>query len=34
MAMDVDYAHRRSMWLDLKLMLKTPFAVFRADGAC
>jgi lipopolysaccharide/colanic/teichoic acid biosynthesis glycosyltransferase len=34
MAMDVAYVQRRSLSLDLTLIAKTPFAVFRGDGAC
>ncbi len=30
--MDADYARAKSLWLDLKIMLKTPFAVWRGEG--
>lgn len=33
LAMDVDYVKRRSLWLDIWLILKTPVAVFSARGA-
>jgi lipopolysaccharide/colanic/teichoic acid biosynthesis glycosyltransferase len=32
-AMDLDYARRRSLWLDLVVLAKTPAAVVRGDGA-
>ena len=31
--LDVRYAMKRSIWLDLKILLQTPFAVLRGDGA-
>ena len=33
MAMDIEYTRRMSFWLDLALLLKTPLAVVRGDGA-
>jgi len=33
LAMDLDYVKRRSLLLDLLLLLKTPLAVLRGDGA-
>ena len=33
MAMDLEYVRRRSLWLDLLLLLKTPWVVFTARGA-
>ena len=32
-ALDIDYIQRRSFWLDLKIILKTPLAVFTCKGA-
>ncbi|HRR56889.1 MAG TPA: sugar transferase [Acidobacteriota bacterium] len=32
--LDLQYARNWSLWLDLKLLLLTPIAVFRGDGAC
>jgi len=31
--MDLRYSQRWSLWLDLKILLATPFAVFRGSGA-
>jgi exopolysaccharide biosynthesis polyprenyl glycosylphosphotransferase len=31
--MDIEYAQTWSLWLDLKILLRTPVAVFRGDGA-
>ena len=31
--MDIWYIEHRSFWLDLKILLKTPFAIFSAKGA-
>jgi len=31
--MDLRYVRNQSFWLDLKILLKTPFAVFSGDGA-
>ncbi len=31
--MDLRYIRNQSVWLDLKLLIKTPFAVFKGDGA-
>jgi exopolysaccharide biosynthesis polyprenyl glycosylphosphotransferase len=31
--MDLRYIRQRSLWLDVKILVKTPFAVFRGDGA-
>ena len=31
--MDLRYIRRQSIWLDLKILLKTPFAVISGDGA-
>ena len=31
--MDLRYISNRSFWLDLKILIKTPFAVFSGDGA-
>ena len=31
--MDLRYIQRQSIWLDLKILLKTPFAVISGDGA-
>jgi exopolysaccharide biosynthesis polyprenyl glycosylphosphotransferase len=31
--MDLRYIRHQSLWLDLKILLKTPFAVFSGDGA-
>ncbi len=33
MELDVQYVHRRSLWLDLKLLVKTPAAVLSGRGA-
>ena len=33
MAMDVEYVRTRSLWLDIVLILKTPLAAIRGDGA-
>ena len=32
--MDLHYARNWSVWLDLRLLLETPLAVARGDGAC
>jgi len=32
-ALDLQYIERQSFWLDLKILLETPFAVFRGKGA-
>jgi len=29
---DIDYVRRRSLWLDLSIMLRTPFALLREPG--
>jgi lipopolysaccharide/colanic/teichoic acid biosynthesis glycosyltransferase len=31
--LDVEYATSWSLWLDIKILLKTPMAVFAGDGA-
>lgn len=31
---DLDYIARRSLWLDLEIILKTPWAMFFGKGAC
>ena len=31
--LDLEYATSWSLWLDLKILLKTPMAVFAGDGA-
>jgi lipopolysaccharide/colanic/teichoic acid biosynthesis glycosyltransferase len=31
--MDLRYIRQQSIWLDIKILCKTPFAVFRGDGA-
>ncbi len=31
--MDLHYIRNQSLWLDLKILFKTPFAVFSGDGA-
>jgi exopolysaccharide biosynthesis polyprenyl glycosylphosphotransferase len=31
--MDLHYIRHQSLWLDLKILIKTPFAVFSGDGA-
>jgi lipopolysaccharide/colanic/teichoic acid biosynthesis glycosyltransferase len=31
--MDIEYIHNQSLWLDLKILWKTPLAVLRGDGA-
>ena len=31
--LDIRYARSWSLWLDIKLLLRTPYAVFSADGA-
>jgi lipopolysaccharide/colanic/teichoic acid biosynthesis glycosyltransferase len=30
--MDANYASKNSIWLDLKILLKTPFVVLKRDG--
>lgn len=32
--LDIRYARSWSLWLDLKILLQTPKAVFRGEGAC
>jgi lipopolysaccharide/colanic/teichoic acid biosynthesis glycosyltransferase len=32
--LDIKYAKSWSLWLDMKILLKTPTAVFSCDGAC
>ena len=32
--MDIHYARAWSLWLDLKILLRTPLAVFTGNGAC
>lgn len=32
--MDLQYIKNWSVWLDIKLLFKTPFAIFMAKGAC
>ncbi len=34
MAMDIEYVERRSLRLDVVLLMKTPLAVLSGDGAC
>jgi len=31
--MDLRYIRNQSIWLDIKILLKTPFAVLNGDGA-
>jgi lipopolysaccharide/colanic/teichoic acid biosynthesis glycosyltransferase len=31
--LDLKYARTWSLWLDIKILLKTPWAVFSGDGA-
>jgi lipopolysaccharide/colanic/teichoic acid biosynthesis glycosyltransferase len=31
--LDLTYARTWSLWLDIKILLQTPGAVFRGDGA-
>jgi lipopolysaccharide/colanic/teichoic acid biosynthesis glycosyltransferase len=31
--MDLQYIRTRSLWLDLKILIKTPVAVLTGDGA-
>jgi lipopolysaccharide/colanic/teichoic acid biosynthesis glycosyltransferase len=31
--LDIDYIHHPSIWLDFKILMATPFAVFSAKGA-
>jgi len=33
MRLDIQYIEKQSLWLDMKLILKTPFVVFSAKGA-
>ena len=33
MRLDIQYIEKQSLWLDIKLILKTPFVVFSAKGA-
>jgi lipopolysaccharide/colanic/teichoic acid biosynthesis glycosyltransferase len=32
--LDLDYVRRRSLWLDIKILLRTPLAVISGGGAC
>jgi lipopolysaccharide/colanic/teichoic acid biosynthesis glycosyltransferase len=32
--MDLKYAIERSLWVDLKILLQTPSAMFSGRGAC
>jgi lipopolysaccharide/colanic/teichoic acid biosynthesis glycosyltransferase len=32
--LDLRYAKSWSLWLDTKILLKTPMAVFGGEGAC
>jgi exopolysaccharide biosynthesis polyprenyl glycosylphosphotransferase len=32
--MDLRYIRNRSFWLDLKILIKTPYAVLKGNGAC
>lgn len=32
-AIDADYAEKKSLWLDLKIILKTPYAMLSGNGA-
>ena len=32
--LDIRYAKSWSLWLDIKILLQTPYAVFSGDGAC
>jgi lipopolysaccharide/colanic/teichoic acid biosynthesis glycosyltransferase len=32
--MDISYARMRCLWLDLKILLQTPAAMFSGRGAC
>jgi lipopolysaccharide/colanic/teichoic acid biosynthesis glycosyltransferase len=32
--MDLQYARNWSIWTDIRLILKTPMAVLRGEGAC
>ena len=31
--MDIEYVHRQSLWLDIKIILKTPFIILSTRGA-
>jgi lipopolysaccharide/colanic/teichoic acid biosynthesis glycosyltransferase len=31
--LDIDYIQKQSLWLDMKILLKTPLAVLRGNGA-
>jgi lipopolysaccharide/colanic/teichoic acid biosynthesis glycosyltransferase len=31
--LDLQYARKQSLWLDLKILLRTPAAVLSGDGA-
>ena len=31
--MDIEYIEKQSIWLDIKIILKTPFAIFSTKGA-
>jgi lipopolysaccharide/colanic/teichoic acid biosynthesis glycosyltransferase len=31
--MDLQYIRERSLWIDLKILIKTPFAIFGGHGA-
>ncbi|MBD3243326.1 MAG: UDP-Gal::undecaprenolphosphate Gal-1-P transferase, partial [Chitinivibrionales bacterium] len=32
--MDIQYIRNQSFWLDLQLLVRTPWAVLTARGAC
>jgi lipopolysaccharide/colanic/teichoic acid biosynthesis glycosyltransferase len=32
--LDIRYARRWSLWLDIKILIETPLAVISGDGAC
>ena len=31
--LDIEYIHQQSLWLDIKIMLKTPFVIITTRGA-
>lgn len=33
MRLDIQYIEKQTLWLDIKIMLKTPFVIFSAKGA-
>jgi lipopolysaccharide/colanic/teichoic acid biosynthesis glycosyltransferase len=33
LAIDLDYIRRRSLWLDLQIMIKTPIVMLTGEGA-